>query len=84
MGAKLKFHYKTFQDGKPIARYMSGSQMRFRLRLNRLQFKGPNFSVWLKVSYPDGMHNDGQYDNRADLIGAWEAFTERELLDKSK
>ena len=57
-----------------IDRWETKSIRRFRRRLKLLP---DQFEVYLRVSYSGGGHNDGDYDNKVDLLFAFEAFVEK-------
>ncbi len=59
---------------KRVDRLETKSIRRFRRRLKLLP---DQFEAYLRVSYTDGGHNDGDYDNKADLMFAFEAFVEK-------
>lgn len=67
--------YKTGSDYQErMDRWETKSIRRFRTKLKLL----PNqFEAYLRISYVNGGHNDGNYDNKTDLTFAFEAFVEK-------
>lgn len=59
---------------KRIDRLETKSPRRF---LRRLKLLNSQISCYLRVSYTGGGFNDGNYDNRKDLMLAFKAFCER-------
>ena len=57
-----------------VDRLETRSIRRFRRRLRLLP---DQIEAYLRVSYTGGGHNDGDYDNKADLLFAFEAFVEK-------
>jgi len=74
---KRNYTLILFENGsnftKRVERYETKSIRRFSTKLRLL--KSP-FECYLRVYYPDGGHNDGNYVNKEDLLMAYEAFCE--------
>lgn len=67
--------YETDSKRKRIVYRVETSKIRrFRARLRRIP---DQLDGYLRVSYTGGGHNDGYYDNKVDLMFAFEAFVEK-------
>jgi hypothetical protein len=91
--ANLKFNCKLKKDGKVIRMYLGKRKRSFSQRLGRTfkKYGGKREGVeyYLKVSYgrfedafgqTTEFYNDGTYTNKRDLMKAFNAFTEKDLL----
>lgn len=83
---KLNFVLKVIRNGKEIERYESHSKRSFYNKIRMINWEKPYPSVYLRVSYGkllassgkyENFWNDGVYNNGADLLLAFNAFTEK-------
>ena len=65
--------------GKMVSHYHSHHLLRFYTRCLPELLRG--FTIYIKVTYGKGMHNEGEYSNKKDAKQAFKAFTEKDLID---
>lgn len=76
---------KVIENGKVVQRLQTHSKRRFYNKIRTIKWKNNHVSVYLRINY--GKHlsnrgklesfwNDGEYDNREDLMLAVNAFLE--------
>lgn len=81
---KMKKHYRVkifvrlIDNGITTLRTSSYKKRRILLRVQVHKWQ----SAYLKVSYGDGIYNDGNYKNFAEFKYALDVFTARELMDE--
>lgn len=76
---KPNIRLKIFnKNGKEVHRYHSRRKKSVLGRINRFYKRG--FTVNIMVRYASGFHNEGKYSKKRDLIFAYRAFTEKDLV----
>ena len=72
----LHYRLKTFKNGK----WTTYPTQRRKLVFRSLVEATPAEKWAIKVTYKPTVYNEGIYDNRKDLMKAYEAFTEEKLI----
>jgi len=82
---KLNFTFRVIKNGKTVERYETHSKRRFYNKIRTINWGNGVEKVYLRVSYGKGIdnfgkmtnfYNDGEYENKDDLLWALSAFTE--------
>ena len=72
----MKYTLKIFKDGKVVRSTFTRFRQRFAYFLRTINFQNCDL-VYIRVNYEDGLHNDGEYTNKKDLMQAFRAFIEK-------
>lgn len=75
MKSRLNFTYKVTRNDKVVVKCQTRSIRRFCHRIRSIKWQIGQ-SVYLRVNYGDGFHNDGDYQTKSELLEALAAFTE--------
>ncbi len=70
------------KKGEMVHEYHSKYKTRFLYRLDLYYKRG--FHVYIKVTYGQGFHNEGEYTTKRDAIYAFRCFTNRGLINDFK
>jgi hypothetical protein len=79
------FAFRVMKNGKVIDRCQTHSRRRFYNRIRTINWENGVEKVYLRVSYGKGLnnfgkvtsfYNDGEYENRENLLLALSAFVE--------
>ena len=82
---KLNYILKVTKKGKVVDRYQTRSKRRFYNRVSTIKWQTDHPSVYIRVGYGrllsnrnklEQFWNDGDYDNKKDLMLALNAFVE--------
>ncbi len=76
MKSRLNFTYKVTRNDKVVAKGQTHFIRRFYNRIRSIKWQDVQ-SVYLRVNYGNGFHNDGDYQSKRELLEALDAFTER-------
>lgn len=72
------FKLTLYKDGSKNRQVVNIFKTRSQNRFSRMLKLIPNeFYALLEITYSDDGHNDGYYSTKADLMLAYEAFTEK-------
>ena len=91
--AKLNFTYRAFKGGKTIDRCQTHSKRRFYNKLGTINWQDSPLRVYLRVNYGKAIcnygckcnfYNDGEYENKKELMFALDAFATERLLEISE
>ena len=72
----LKYRLKTLKNGK----WTSYPTYHKKLTFRALCVRVPAEKWHIRVTYKPTVYNEGTYDNKKDLVNAYEAFTEEALV----
>lgn len=86
MNNKLNYTFRVVRNGKTVDRCQTHLRRRFSARLRTINWQITPLKVYLRVSYGRqkcnlgcvcNFANEGEYESKTDLLGAFAAFTEK-------